>query len=125
MRVLKAADSSDLLYDVKFAGTIKDTKARVVISCGEDGLLRGWDVEIGRVIMSVPQPVTSVWSLAVLPHSGDLITANSDGKLRIFTQRIASPNVEQQGDSIGQVTKADLEEHERLCEEVRGKRARR
>jgi len=123
--VLKTVDNNDLLYEVKYAGTTLDTQARVVVSCGEDGLLRGWNVEDGKVVMSIPQPVTSVWSLAILPHSGDIVTANSDSKVRVFTQRPPLMSEEQQKCSIGEVSQAELGEHKRLCEEVKQKARRR
>lgn len=125
LRVLQAADS-DLLYDIKYAGLIKGGKERIVISCGEDGVLRGWNIEFGQEVFSIPQPVTSIWSLAILPLSGDLVTANSDAKLRIFTQRaIVSNNLDQEQDSIAEVTQAQLQEHEAKCKAIKQQRARR
>lgn len=125
LRVLKGEDDSDLLYDIKFAGTLAgDEQVQMVVSCGENGLLQGWNVLDGSIVMSIPQPVSSVWSLVVLPCSGDIVTANSDGFVRVFTQRTTAVEVaaEHREWSVGEVTTAQLEEHHRLCEEVKTKR---
>jgi phospholipase A-2-activating protein len=124
LRVLRSEETSDLLYDVKFAGVLQGSSDRIVISCGEDGLLRGWNVEDGSIVLSIPQPVTSVWSLAILPISGDLVTANSDGKVRVFTQRIATIATEKVDEAIGEVSEEDLNKHKKLCDEVGAKKRR-
>lgn len=126
LRVLQSEQSSDLLYDVKYAGFLDDGKARLVISCGEGGFVRGWNVEDGSLIMSIPQPVTSVWSLALMPLSGDLVTANSDAVVRVFTQRPdARTNEEYGGGLIPQVTLDQLREHEDKCQQIASKQVRR
>jgi phospholipase A-2-activating protein len=125
LRILQSTESNDILYDVKYAGILQDSNARVVISCGEDGLLRGWNIEDGTLIMSIPQPVTSVWSLAVMPLSGDFVTANSDGLVRVYTQRAASVTQGQAEGSISQVTEEQLKEHEEKCRLVASKGAAR
>jgi len=63
----------------------------------------------------IPQPVISVWSLAYLPLSGDLVTGSSDGSIRVYTRRTRAQDVE----ALGEVSEEEVEEHQKMCDEVR------
>lgn len=62
----------------------------------------------------IPQPVLSVWSIAYLPISGDLVTGSSDGLVRIYTRRPKEPNAVE----AGEVSEEELKEHQEACEKI-------
>lgn len=129
LRVLSPGDgNADLLYDACFAGLHvpavprSDTLGqhhRLVATCGEDGIVRGWDIDGAAVAFEIPQPVTSVWSISMLPLSGDLVTANSDSLVRVFTRRPRKAARSQHDPkAIGEVSDQDLDRHAELCQHV-------
>ena len=144
--VPKDAQEATLVYDVASLGSSRQDGGLLVVSCGEDGLLRGWNVDsksisfresplrhscshaAAEVNFSIPQPVTSVWSVAVLPISGDIVTGSSDGMVRVFTQRAPHHEDAPQSvlalhdDAIPEADRDELEEHLRRCEALSAKR---
>lgn len=110
----------DLLYGVCSAGRSKSNSHRLVVSCGEDGFVRGWDIEEGKVVFEINQPISSVWGVASLPASGDLITAGSDANIRVFTQRYPAVQKFQNtmANQVTPVSDEDLAEHTRKCSEL-------
>lgn len=62
----------------------------------------------------VPQPVLSVWSIAYLPITGDLVTGSSDGLVRVYTRRPREPNA----DEAGEVSEEALKDHQEACEKI-------
>lgn len=93
---------------------LQTSDASLLVSSSEDGTVRLWDwaEERNPLRTTIPQPVSSVWGCGVLPATGDIVTANDDGVVRVFTDR-------HQADSgLGEVTMEELEDHALKCEEV-------
>ncbi|KAI1006969.1 Ubiquitin homeostasis protein [Podosphaera aphanis] len=55
-----------------------------VVSSGEDRTLRIW--RGNDCIQTITHPAVSVWSVAVCPETGDLVTGASDAIVRVFTR---------------------------------------
>ncbi|KAI1943485.1 WD repeat protein Lub1 [Ophidiomyces ophidiicola] len=63
-----------------------------LVSSGEDRTMRVW--KGGQCIQTITHPAISVWSVAVCPETGDIVTGASDKIARVFS-RVS----ERQGDS--------------------------
>ena len=66
------------------------------VTSGEDRSVRVW--EEGEVVQTLYLPAISVWSVCVLPNSGDIAAATNDGCVRVFTRdpaRQASQEVQE------------------------------
>ncbi|CDS81999.1 related to DOA1-involved in ubiquitin-dependent proteolysis [Sporisorium scitamineum] len=83
LRVLRGHTS--LVYDVA-AYIERDTGSPRLVSSGEDGTFRVWDWATGELLQTVAVPVISVWSIAVLPQSQDVVVGCSDGLVRVYSQ---------------------------------------
>jgi phospholipase A-2-activating protein len=86
-----------------------------LVSAGEDRTVRVW--ENNQCIQTITHPAISVWTVAVCPENGDIVTGASDKLVRIFTrssERYASEAEIQQltddvkGSSIPQQTVGDI-----------------
>ncbi|SJX65831.1 related to DOA1-involved in ubiquitin-dependent proteolysis [Sporisorium reilianum f. sp. reilianum] len=83
LRVLRGHTS--LVYDVAaYIGRV--TANPRLVSSGEDGSFRVWDWNSGELLQTVAVPVVSVWSIAVLPQSQDVVVGCSDGLVRVYSQ---------------------------------------
>lgn len=63
-----------------------------LVSSGEDRTVRIW--RGSDCIQTITHPAISVWSVAVCPANGDIVSGASDGIVRVFSrseQRVASP----------------------------------
>ncbi|SPC62088.1 related to DOA1 - involved in ubiquitin-dependent proteolysis [Ustilago sp. UG-2017b] len=87
LRLLKGHTS--IVYDLA-AYIQHDAKAPRLVSSGEDGTLRVWNWLSNELLQTVHVPVVSVWSIAVLPESQDLVVGCSDGLVRVYSIRPAS-----------------------------------
>jgi phospholipase A-2-activating protein len=56
-----------------------------LVSSGEDRTVRVWKGT--ECIQTITHPAISVWTVAVNPETGDIISGASDGVARIFTRR--------------------------------------
>ena len=66
------------------------------MTSSEDRSVRVW--EEGEVVQTLYLPAISVWSVCVLPGSGDIAAATNDGCVRVFTRdpaRQASQEVQE------------------------------
>lgn len=81
----------------------------------EDGTLRIWDPwnKDHHLQHTLQHPIETVWSVTALPLSGDLVTAGSDGIVRVWSTK---PDAEAQG--LGVLNETDLREHQRGCEAI-------
>jgi len=86
-----------------------------LVSAGEDRTVRIW--ENNQCIQTITHPAISVWTVAVCPENGDIVTGASDKLARIFTRdpsRYATPaaleqfNDDVKGSSIPQQTVPDI-----------------
>lgn len=86
-----------------------------LVSAGEDRTVRIW--EENQCIQTITHPAISVWTVAVCPENGDIVTGASDKLARIFTRdqgRYAAPaeieqfNDDVKGSSIPQQTVGDI-----------------
>lgn len=82
LRVLRGHES--LVYDVA-AFIERDTAQPRLVSSGEDGTFRVWNWVSGELIQTVAVPVISVWSIAVLPQSQDVVVGCSDALVRVYS----------------------------------------
>lgn len=57
----------------------------ILLSCGEDSTLRMWN-GTGQLGQEITLPAESVWCVSCDPKNGDIITATSDGIVRVFTK---------------------------------------
>lgn len=76
------------------AAAVTDVNA-VVVTGGEDSMLRMWSCAGGQLGEPIALPAQSVWSVACL-RNGDIVTGTSDGVVRVFTRdatRAASDGV--------------------------------
>ncbi|KAK6839413.1 PFU-domain-containing protein [Apiospora arundinis] len=67
-----------------------------IVSAAEDRTVRVWNGF--DCIQTITHPAISVWTVAVCPESGDIVTGTSDGVARVFTrsaERVASAEVAQ------------------------------
>jgi phospholipase A-2-activating protein len=55
-----------------------------IVSSGEDRTLRIW--KGNQCVQTLTHPAISVWSVAVCPENGDIVTGASDRMVRIFTR---------------------------------------
>ncbi|KAH9861709.1 hypothetical protein J1614_011462 [Plenodomus biglobosus] len=73
-----------------------------LVSAGEDRTVRIW--ENSECIQTITHPAISVWTVAVCPENGDIVTGASDKLARIFTRdssRHATPaEIEQFNDDV-------------------------
>lgn len=86
-----------------------------LVSAGEDRTVRIW--ENNQCIQTITHPAISVWTVAVCPENGDIVTGASDKLARIFTQsqeryanaaEIEQFNDDVKGSSIPQQTVGDI-----------------
>ncbi|MCO5555833.1 hypothetical protein L7F22_009378 [Adiantum nelumboides] len=77
----------DLVFSVRFAG-INANGDRLLVSGGEGGKVYIWNIDTQKEILQILQPVTTCWDVLFLPSSGDIVTADSDNKIRVYTQRV-------------------------------------
>lgn len=87
LRLLRGHTS--LVYDVD-AYLERDTQAPKLVSSGEDGTFRVWNWESGELLQTVAVPVISVWSIAVLPQSQDVVVGCSDSLVRVYSRHSPS-----------------------------------
>lgn len=90
LRILKGHTS--LVYDVA-AYLGHGTNAPRLVSSGEDGTFCVWDWVSGELLQTVHVPVVSVWSIAVLPKSQDVVVGCSDGLVRVYSTRCPTTSV--------------------------------
>ncbi|KAK8070556.1 hypothetical protein PG997_010759 [Apiospora hydei] len=65
-----------------------------IVSAAEDRTVRVWNGF--DCVQTITHPAISVWTVAVCPESGDLVTGTSDGVARVFTRsadRVAGAEV--------------------------------
>ncbi|KXX78574.1 Ubiquitin homeostasis protein lub1 [Madurella mycetomatis] len=65
-----------------------------IVSAGEDRTVRVW--RGSECIQTITHPAISVWSVAVCPENGDIVSGASDNVIRVFTrsaERTAEPEV--------------------------------
>lgn len=109
---------------------------RRVVTSSEDGTLRWWDWTVPQsdsasaLVETVEMPVESVWCVAALPLSGDVVAGGSDGVVRVYSSSSAEhpAGVGQEiGEEEGEGLPSEKErrEEERLVEEVARKKGRR
>lgn len=63
-----------------------------IVSAGEDRTVRIW--RGSECVQTITHPAISVWSVAVCPENGDIVSGASDHMVRVFTrnpERMASP----------------------------------
>ncbi|KAJ9475997.1 putative Protein DOA1 (putative) [Pseudozyma hubeiensis] len=82
LRVLRGHES--LVYDVAAFIEIDTAQPRLA-SSGEDGTFRVWNWVSGELIQTVAVPVISVWSIAILPQSQDVVVGCSDALVRVYS----------------------------------------
>jgi phospholipase A-2-activating protein len=108
LRILRGHTS--LVYDVAAFSHVDDdgsTSLRSrLVSSGEDGTVRVWDWVAGQLLSTIRVPVISVWCIAVLPRSGDVVIGSSDALVRVYSSR---PVVHEDADSafLGPVLSVD------------------
>ncbi|PWN20384.1 WD40 repeat-like protein [Microstroma glucosiphilum] len=103
-----------------------------VVTSSEDGTLRWWDWTVSAsdstsaLLETVEMPVESVWCVACLPLSGDVVAGGSDGVVRVYSQaELTSKEDQEFGEGEGLPSEAERREEERLVEEVARKKGRR
>jgi phospholipase A-2-activating protein len=73
-----------------------------LVSAGEDRTVRVW--QNNECVQTITHPAISVWSVAVCPENGDIVSGASDKLVRVFTRdqaRHASPaEIEQFNDDV-------------------------
>lgn len=84
VRVLRGHTS--LVYGL---ATYQKAAGLRLVSSGEDGTFRIWDPVSSRLLHTIPVPVVSVWAVAVLPASNDIVVGCSDGLVRIYSRHAA------------------------------------
>ncbi|EPQ27038.1 uncharacterized protein PFL1_05322 [Pseudozyma flocculosa PF-1] len=90
-----------------------------LVSSGEDGTVRVWDWSTEQLTATIPQPAISVWSVAVLPTSGDIVAGLSDGTVRVYTARShGTAGSAKAGEPGGAVSVPEQEEHDALVDGV-------
>ncbi|GAC93637.1 hypothetical protein PHSY_001202 [Pseudozyma hubeiensis SY62] len=82
LQILRGHES--LVYDVA-AFIERDTAQPRLVSSGEDGTFRVWNWASGELIQTVAVPVISVWSIAILPESHDVVVGCSDALVRVYS----------------------------------------
>ena len=87
LRILRGHES--LVYDVA-AFLDRHSQAPRLVSSGEDGSIRVWDWRSGALLQTVAVPVVSVWSIAVLPGSRDVVVGCSDSCVRVYSRHAPS-----------------------------------
>lgn len=116
----------DLVYDVRYAGTDSKQHDRLLLSCGEGGKVHIWNADKAKHVTHIPQPVTSTWNVLFLPLSGDIATADSDGMVRVYTQRFYNTALmaqearleDRQRGALAEWDAAMVDEHNQACERV-------
>lgn len=74
-----------------FIYRLKTLPTGEIVSAGEDRTVRVWKGT--DCIQTITHPAISVWTVAVNPQTGDIVSGTSDGVIRIFTRsadRVAS-----------------------------------
>jgi WD40 repeat protein len=64
-----------------------DPDGRLIVSGGEDGVVRTWDLETGRPIRSIPGHSGPALSIAVSPDGQLLYSGGSDGKVKVWNSQ--------------------------------------
>lgn len=75
---------TSLVYDIA-AFLERGTDTPRLVSSGEDGTFRVWNWCTAELLQTIAVPVISVWSIAVLPVSQDVVVGCSDGLVRIYS----------------------------------------
>ncbi|CAI6311158.1 unnamed protein product [Periconia digitata] len=55
-----------------------------LVSCGEDRTARIWENQ--QCIQTITHPAISVWTVAICPENGDIVTGASDKIVRVFSR---------------------------------------
>ncbi|ETS64307.1 hypothetical protein PaG_01150 [Moesziomyces aphidis] len=84
VRVLRGHTS--LVYSL---ATYQDASGSRLVSSGEDGTFRIWNPICSRLLHTIAVPVVSVWAVAVLPASNDIVVGCSDGLVRVYSRQAA------------------------------------
>lgn len=110
----------------------REGRESLLVSSSEDGTVRIWDPNPhyasegeeerreSRLVATIPHPITTIWSVDVLPTSRDIVSGGEDGMVRVFT--LSGKENEEEG-GWG-VTKEEREEYDKGCEEVAKKTGR-
>jgi phospholipase A-2-activating protein len=73
-----------------------------LVSAGEDRTLRVW--ENNECVQTITHPAISVWTVAVCPENGDIVSGASDKLVRVFTRDkaryAAATEIEQFNDDV-------------------------
>ena len=67
-----------------FIYSLASTPSGEIISCGEDRTLRVW--KGNECVQTITHPAISVWSVAVCPENGDIVSGASDRVVRVFSR---------------------------------------
>ncbi|PWN36043.1 WD40 repeat-like protein [Meira miltonrushii] len=121
----------DLIFSVRFAGT-NENGDRLLISGGEGGRVYIWNVDTQEEVLQILQPVTTCWDVLFLPSSGDIVTADSDNKIRVYTQRnqktgfmAAEHRQEQKAKGLQvELSREEIEEFNKQCDQLAQSRVR-
>ncbi|KFA73289.1 hypothetical protein S40288_07263 [Stachybotrys chartarum IBT 40288] len=76
-----------------FVYSITSLPSGELVSSGEDRTVRIWQGL--ECVQTITHPAISVWTVAVNPHTGDIVSGSSDGVARVFTRhpdRVADAN---------------------------------
>lgn len=123
-------------FSSSFSTSPKEREASRVVTSSEDGTLRWWDWTVphsdsaSALVETVEMPVESVWCVACLPLSGDVVAGGSDGVVRVYSSSSAEHTTEEdqeigEGQGEGVPSEAERQEEESLVEEVARKKGRR
>lgn len=84
LRVLRGHTS--LVYDLA-AYLEHATSNPKLVSSGEDGTFRVWNWDSAELLETVAVPATSVWCIAVLPQTQDVVVGCSDSLVRVYSRQ--------------------------------------
>lgn len=99
VRVHRSSDGSLVheLFDRRAGrafGAIFTPDGKRVLSGADDGAVRSWDVETGRLLVTLPAHDWYVHSLALAPDGRCLATGSGDGTTRLWGVRAPEPRAE-------------------------------
>ena len=77
---------SELNGHEAFIYSLASTPSGELVSSGEDRTIRIW--KGNECIQTITHPAISVWSVAVCPENGDIVSGASDRVARIFTRAV-------------------------------------